>query len=530
MPDPVTLTALAVGGLSYMARTAIGGHLGNASDRAVCHAGRLFRDRIGGLRDLPENHDLAEALRIAQMQALERVIRSFRAEHQREWQGGQADPHLAFFKTALDFCGPLGSGRKSAAQQVLHLTDPLHHAFEGLLADPPYGTPAGDRTAAIASFAEDAVLNELRTATGSAAWPAGLEQQFRTGDGRDRPRFLDVFGFYFAEQVKEKPRVRDILIVGQGARIEGLAFDTTEMLDRTLKHFDEFGRELRSIGEDVRRTGETVAKTQTDTTQILALVQQLLAKSGGASEPGAERAIGEAVQTAASAAAAGEPQFAQALELLRQNRTAAAEAVFRRIAEEKAARIRQDRQDAAAAYRHLGAIAGLSDSGRELESYEAALQYAEDDLDSLHGAGWAALSRGELGRAERHFRRILMLTTGEGSGSAMFWWYWAKLGTGDIEIQRGHLQVAAVEYNEAGRAAERLAKADPGNAGWQRDLSVSYNKIGDVLVAQGNLPEALRSFRDSLGLRERLAKADPGNAGWQRDLSVSYNKVGDVLV
>ena len=36
--------------------------------------------------------------------------------------------------------------------------------------------------------------------------------------------------------------------------------------------------------------------------------------------------------------------------------------------------------------------------------------------------------------------------------------------------------------------ADRLARADPGNASWQRDLSVSYNKIGDVLVAQGNLP------------------------------------------
>ena len=47
-----------------------------------------------------------------------------------------------------------------------------------------------------------------------------------------------------------------------------------------------------------------------------------------------------------------------------------------------------------------------------------------------------------------------------------------------------------------------------------------YNKIGDVLVAQGNLPEALKSFRDGLAIRERLAQADPGNAGWQRDLSV----------
>ena len=53
---------------------------------------------------------------------------------------------------------------------------------------------------------------------------------------------------------------------------------------------------------------------------------------------------------------------------------------------------------------------------------------------------------------------------------------------------------------------------------------MSYDKVGDVLVAQGNLPEALKSYRDSLAIADRLAKADPGNADWQRDLSVSYRK------
>jgi hypothetical protein len=42
-----------------------------------------------------------------------------------------------------------------------------------------------------------------------------------------------------------------------------------------------------------------------------------------------------------------------------------------------------------------------------------------------------------------------------------------------------------------------------------------------VLVAQGNLPEALKSFRDSLAVMDRLAKAAPGNAVWQRDFIVS---------
>jgi hypothetical protein len=43
-----------------------------------------------------------------------------------------------------------------------------------------------------------------------------------------------------------------------------------------------------------------------------------------------------------------------------------------------------------------------------------------------------------------------------------------------------------------------------------------------VLVAQGNLTEAEKSFRDGLAIAERLAQADPSNAGWQVDLIVSH--------
>ena len=49
-------------------------------------------------------------------------------------------------------------------------------------------------------------------------------------------------------------------------------------------------------------------------------------------------------------------------------------------------------------------------------------------------------------------------------------------------------------------------------------------------MRQGTLPDALRSYRDGLSIAERLAKSDPNNAGWQNDLSASYTKVGDVQV
>ena len=107
---------------------------------------------------------------------------------------------------------------------------------------------------------------------------------------------------------------------------------------------------------------------------------------------------------------------------------------------------------------------------------------------------------------------------------------WAKFGIGDIAQQRGNLGAAGATYHEAETIADRLAKSDPGNAGWQRDPSVSYDKVGDVQVTQGNLPAALASYQAGLAIADRLAKSDPGNAGWRRDLSVSYGNVGDVQV
>jgi tetratricopeptide (TPR) repeat protein len=92
---------------------------------------------------------------------------------------------------------------------------------------------------------------------------------------------------------------------------------------------------------------------------------------------------------------------------------------------------------------------------------------------------------------------------------------------------QGNLPEALKSFRDRFAIADRLAKADPGNAVWQRDLSVSYSHIGDVLAAQGNLPEALKSFRDALAIAERLAKSGPGNAGWQRNLMVFYVRMAE---
>jgi tetratricopeptide (TPR) repeat protein len=98
----------------------------------------------------------------------------------------------------------------------------------------------------------------------------------------------------------------------------------------------------------------------------------------------------------------------------------------------------------------------------------------------------------------------------------------------DNRLKLGGVRLAAAGYNRAHEALTKLAAADPGNAQWQRDLSVSWNKLGDVRSAQGDLPGALQAYTEDKNIADKLATTDPGNAEWQRDLSVSWNRLGDV--
>jgi tetratricopeptide (TPR) repeat protein len=105
-------------------------------------------------------------------------------------------------------------------------------------------------------------------------------------------------------------------------------------------------------------------------------------------------------------------------------------------------------------------------------------------------------------------------------------------GLADAEAQAhwalGQGKRAFARFQELLERRERLAKAEPDRADYQRDLSVSYERMGDLYVALGQGEAARQAYQGSLEIRERLAKAEPDRADYQRDLSVSYNKMGDL--
>jgi tetratricopeptide (TPR) repeat protein len=98
---------------------------------------------------------------------------------------------------------------------------------------------------------------------------------------------------------------------------------------------------------------------------------------------------------------------------------------------------------------------------------------------------------------------------------------------GALEAQ-GDLAAALTEFNKDLAIAERLALQDPDNARWQSDLSGSHQRVGGILAAQGDLAGALAEFRKSMAIRERLVAQNPDNPGWQRDLASCLYRTGGV--
>ncbi len=99
----------------------------------------------------------------------------------------------------------------------------------------------------------------------------------------------------------------------------------------------------------------------------------------------------------------------------------------------------------------------------------------------------------------------------------------------DVLRDKGKADEALNHYQKSLVIAQNLTKHDPESTEWQRDLSVSYEKIANVLSDKGKADDALSHYQKSLEIRQNLAKHDPENTQWQRDLSVSYNKIADVL-
>ena len=96
-------------------------------------------------------------------------------------------------------------------------------------------------------------------------------------------------------------------------------------------------------------------------------------------------------------------------------------------------------------------------------------------------------------------------------------WHWIEVG--DIRVTTGALEMAMAAYRQGLAIAERLAAADPGNAGWQRDVAVSNAKLGAACLANQDPAQARRFLLAGRAIMAGLVARYPDWVEWKRDLA-----------
>jgi tetratricopeptide (TPR) repeat protein len=282
-------------------------------------------------------------------------------------------------------------------------------------------------------------------------------------------------------------------------------------------------REHTTLIEEQRKRESEQKKQLAD---LRALVEKLINIGRAHAAPGSEEAVVEAVNAAANGAAKGDARLARAMELLQAGQIEAAEKLFRSVAEEKERAASAIGKEAAAAYRNLGAIAGLADPMRAREAYARAIELDPADREALYWSGYLRLLAGDANTAEQQLRKLLQIAVLAADERGV---YRAHLRLGDILIGRDNANAAREQFDRAHEIANLNATRHPSDAEWQRDLAVAESKIGDILYGQGDLGSALLYYRRSLAIADRFASTDTRNTSWQYLRSVGHERVAEVL-
>ena len=210
------------------------------------------------------------------------------------------------------------------------------------------------------------------------------------------------------------------------------------------------------------------------------------------------------------------PGISDALEELSRGETDAAEALFAEILERKKAEGKDSLKEAAAAARHIGALAYLHDTDKALSAYNQAAELDPDDPD-----GWNMLGRlrrrvGDLDGAVEAYERVLALGNKISDESVMAVAY-GNLGI--VYHTRGDLAKAEEFYLKALTINEELGRKE--------GMASNYGNLGLVYKTRGDLAKAEEYHLKSLTIEEELGRKE-GMASQYGNLGIVYQTRGDL--
>jgi tetratricopeptide (TPR) repeat protein len=227
------------------------------------------------------------------------------------------------------------------------------------------------------------------------------------------------------------------------------------------------------------------------------------------------KALTEAV-TALSKTGAPAKSINDALQALEQGHTDKAKAIFAEVLKSKEAEGKQANKEAAAAARHLGALAYMNNPKEALVAYQKAVQLDPDNADGWNQLGLLLKRTGELAQAEEAFHKVLALAEAHQDKAEQAWAY-GNLGI--VYKTRGELDKA----EEMHRKALELDKA----LGSKEGMALDYGNLGNVYYIRGEMDKAEEMYRKSLEISEALDRKE-GMANQYGNLGNVYKTRGDL--
>jgi Flp pilus assembly protein TadD len=208
-----------------------------------------------------------------------------------------------------------------------------------------------------------------------------------------------------------------------------------------------------------------LAERLTEEARRCGRLEEILAQKDGqlermqAQKDGQIAALECTIEELRQGAERGTPGMEEALAMLSEGKSEAAEALFARIAAAKAAEGITANKEAAQAFRNIGNIAFLHNTQKALDAYAKATELDPDDPAGWNQLGHLQRRIGNLKAAQRSFERVLAL------GNQRHDQEWIAMATGNLGLvfyQRGDLDRAEEMHEKSLAIDEDLDRKQGG--------------------------------------------------------------------
>lgn len=281
-------------------------------------------------------------------------------------------------------------------------------------------------------------------------------------------------------------------------------------------------RPEEAAAEDAKVAREESEKTNLSLAEIRALLEERRPESGDNDGAPIDRAMAAIEEILSS----NEPAKQKARDAIRTGELSVAEEELERIFTAETEnldrledRTIQFRREAARTAREKAALAATRSVA------EGAAWYAKaTELDPTDFSTWINLSRlhrssGNIGAAFDAADRAGAVASDDRERHV------ANNDKGTCLLALGNLTDALKAFDTARALMEPLAASDPSNTGWQRDLSVSHEKIGDLEEARGDVAAAAAAYERSLPIAADLAARFPDHPQFQGDIDITHRRL-----